>query len=203
MHSDILQRSLEIRGSIQAPSFPLEAIRIAARRAERPTRRMPVIAALIAGCSIVAIAATAQVVQQTRLRFMPSGGIVISSNSQSTQFVRGDGQIQAASERLDFHVTLPLGLPANASPLKVDVAGTSLLAITYALPNAHHLWIMLVNPRATSGSLAPAPPRHGKHIRAQFWRIGAEDVLVASDGLTPAQFASIKHAMERAAATKN
>jgi len=202
MHSDLLERSREIRGRIQAPRFPLEAIRASAIRAERPTRHVPFVAAIVAGCSIVAIAATAQIVEHARLRFMPSGGIVISSDTESSRLIHDGNAIRAASERLDFPVTLPAGLPASASPLKLDMAGTSLLAITYTLPDAHHLWITLVNPRATSGSLPPTSPRHGKNIRAQFWRIGAEDVLVASDGLTPAQFASIKQAMERAAATK-
>ena len=201
MHSDILQRSREIRGNIQAPSFPLEAIHAAASRTERPARRGPLVAAVIAGCSIVAIAATAQVVQHTQLRFMPSGGVVISSDRGSVQLIHNEDAIRAASERLDFPATLPAGLPANASPLKLDTAGTSLLTITYALPNARHLWIMLVNPRAISGSLAPSTSRRGKHIRAQFWRVGSEGVLVASDGLTSSQFAAIKRAMERAAST--
>jgi hypothetical protein len=205
MHSNLLEMSREAREHIQAPSFPLHAIRAAtARPATQPPRRQLALALLIAGISVAAIATAAEVTHQARLVFPHSGGIIVSSNGAklSSREIHTDAEVFDAAKRLDFQAVLPAGLPDGATPIKVDMAGTSLLVITYALPaqsgDGHKLWMFLANPAVLSpANAARYRSRHG--YPSQQWRVGAEQVIVVSDGLTASGFAAIKGAMLRSA----
>jgi len=199
--------SRQVRDRIEAPPFPLAAIRAATARADvRPSRRRFVAAVVLAGFSIAAIAAAAEITHQAHLTFLPSGGMVISAGSVklSQREIHTEADIREAVKQLDFQAILPAGLPEGATPVKVDMAGTGLLVITYALPASqlgpgHKLWMFLADPSTISQSAASHyGSRHGYTTRQ--WRVGAEQVIAVSNGLPASAFAAIKDAMERSAA---
>jgi hypothetical protein len=206
MHSDLLERGRALRDLIEAPAFPLAAIRAAAARpAARAPRRRTFVAVVLAGFSIAAIAAAAEVVQRAHLVFVPSGGMIVSSATKlSSREIHTDADIREAAKHLDFQAVLPAGLPDGAQPIKLDMAGTSLLTITYALPvsqdgSRHKVWIFLANPLVTSPSGVPLARYHARNgYPSEVWRVGQEQVIVVSDGMAKPGFAAIKDAMERA-----
>jgi hypothetical protein len=207
MHADLLETSRQVRERIEAPPFPLAAIRAATVRTEtRSSGRRSVVAIVLAGFSIAAIAAAAEVTHQSHLTVLPSGGIVVAAGNAklSSREIHTEAEIREAAKQLDFQATLPSGLPEGATPTKLDMGGTNLLVITYALPSSQSgrgdkLWIFLANP-ATISQADAARYRSRNGYASERWRVGAEQVIVVSNGLKSADFAAIKDAMERAAA---
>jgi len=211
MHADLLQRAQIARENIDVPTFPLASIRSAVAHAPKPTQhRRTIIASILAGLSIVAIATAAEVLQ-TRITFTPKGAMVISSNEMSPpQLNPTEADILNAASRLDFAATLPSGLPVGTTATQMNHEGSSALYIRYDLPGAerrsHHLmWIFLANPTTISGH-GPSET-YGKRVnQVQFggnqdgqFRAGSEQVIIVSNGLTSAEFAAIKASMVRAA----
>ncbi len=212
MHSDLLERSRIAREAIDVPAFPLASIRAAvARPAPAPARRRSIVAAIVASVSIVAIAAAAEVVQQTRIHFLRQGGLVVSSpDMRSAHDIHSTGEIRAAAARLGFKATIPTGLPDGTIPVRLNTGGKSYLAIDYDLPGiarrSHHmLWIFLADPQTIS-SQNVSHTSSGRVMRLkmnnemQTFRAGAEQVIIVSNGLTWSEFAAIKRAMQREAA---
>ncbi|HEY1681748.1 MAG TPA: hypothetical protein VGF98_08950 [Candidatus Tumulicola sp.] len=206
MHSDLLVMSRDARDRIEAPPFPLAAIRAATGGpVRRPSRRRSIIAIFVTGFSIAAIAAAAEVTHQAHLTFLPSGGMVVSAGTAkfSSREIHSEADIQDATKQLDFQAIIPTGLPNGATPVKIDMAGTGLLVITYALADphdgkGHKLWIFLANPATISQSaVAHYRSRHG--YATEQWRLGTEQVIVVSDGLTKSEFGAIRNATERSA----
>jgi len=210
MHYDLLERCREARERMEAPAFPLEAIRAAIRCSSQPTpRRRSISAAIIASFSILAVAAAAEVLQQTHVQFTPSGGMVISSNAKmGSRPIHTYAEIQEAARRLDFPAVLPTGLPTGTKPIRLFTAGTSMLAVTYDLAGAqrqsHLLWIFLTNRATMSGPAQRFQGRYklqaGERMLLRAWHVGKEAVLVVSNGLRDQEFGAIKRAMEHEAA---
>lgn len=206
MHSDLLERCREAREHIGVPAFPASSIRAAAGRKPQPIlRRRSVAAVLAATLSLAAIAAAAEMAQQTHVRFTPSGGMVLSSDAKSgSRPIHSTAEIQQAARRLAFPAVLPAGLPAGTQPVRLFTSGRDLIAITYNLPGierrSHHfLWVFLTDPKA----LTNAPPsgaryklRTGGRLSQAHWRVGAEEVIVVSNGLTAQELAAMKRAMQ-------
>ncbi|HVA27738.1 MAG TPA: hypothetical protein VNF68_06130 [Candidatus Baltobacteraceae bacterium] len=211
MHSDLLERGRIAREAIDVPAFPLASIRAAvAHPVPAAPRRRSLVAAIAASVSIVAIAAAAEIVQQAHIILPASGGIVISSDAKSSsRWIHTNAEVRDAAARLDFPATIPVGLPVGTRPIRLTTAGSSLLAIDYNLPGAqrrshHMLWIFLANPSsmaALHASSAGSRPLYRLRMNEdmQFFRAGAEQVIIVSNGLTLSEFAAIKRAMERAA----
>jgi hypothetical protein len=206
MHSDLYERCHALRQSIDVPPFPVHVIRHAMEKKPRAgIRRRTMAAALAATISLAAIAAAAEFVQQTHVRFTPSGGMVISSDAKSgSRTISSDGEIRQAAQHLSFHAILPAGLPPGSKPIRLFTSGTDMLAITYDLPGAqrrshHFLWVFLTDPK----SLSNAPParryrlRTGDKMSQAHWRVGAEEVIVVSNGLTAQELSAMKRAMQR------
>lgn len=207
MLSDLTHLAREARESIEIPPFPAYAIRTAAQHQPRVPRRRSAAATALAVLSLAGIAAAAAL-HGTHLTFTHSGGLVIASNVQNGSVaIHDDAPVRAAAQKLDFTAILPAGLPKGTKPAQLYTAGRSLMAVTYDLPGAqrasHHLlWIFLADPAIVSGSPSRAPKygwRTGKSMIASHWRIGPEEVIVVSNGLTQSERAAIKSAMEREA----
>jgi hypothetical protein len=210
MHSDLLERAQAARERIGVPAFPVASIRSAAARAPKPApRRRTLLAAILAGFSVVAIATAAEVLQ-THIKFTPGGGMVISSVGKgATTLNPTDDEIREAAARLDFHAIVPSGLPEGTVAKQLQ-GGSSAMDIRYDLPGAerashHMLYIFLANPATISGK-APglASPRSNRTTfaaltRAELFRVGDEQVIVVSNGLTAPELASIKASMQAAA----
>lgn len=206
MHSDLLERARVARENINVARFPLDGIRAAMSRTEqrRPRWRLP-LTALVTCLSIVAMAAAAEVVTQTHVHFMPTGGMVISSGAKSgSRSIGSDSEVRKAATHLNFEAVLPAGLPDGTKPIRLYTSGSDLMAITYDLPgtwrSSHHLlWIFLANPQTISSQTISAPRyqlRPDGHMSEARWRIGAEEVIVVSNGLTAAELEAIEHAMK-------
>lgn len=205
MHFDLHERCMAARSEITVPSFPSDAILAGANRVSQPRakrRTGPAIAAV--ALSLIAAAAAAELAQQTHVRFTRSGGFVIKSDGMSaSRTIHSEADIRQAAARLNFKAILPAGLPPGTQPVRLFTSGNDLLAVTYDLPGAerrshHFLWIFLANPDTFSN----APRKHwsqnlqtGKHMLRANWRSGAEQVIVVSNGLTPAELATMKTAM--------
>ena len=205
MHSDLIVRAAAARASFVVPEFPLEAIQARQPRVQQTSRRRWAFGSIVGISLIAAAAAATQVAYHAKLEFMPKGGIVIAADAYKTHTIHSVAEIAEAAKALDFKVTLPAGLPDNATPIKIDVAGSSIAAITYSLPNNRHLWIMLANPAALRGRFAPAAApanvsRRG--MRSDAWTVAGESVVVASNELGTEQFTAIKSAMQREAAAQ-
>jgi len=210
MHSDLSERCRIAREHIEIPPFPSFSIRAAVERATRPApRRYSFGAVALAGVSAIAIAAAAGVLQQTHVRFSPLGGLVVSSvDKMVSRPIHANAEIRQAAEHLDFPATLPEGLPDGTMPVRLLAVDKSLLVITYDLPGvqrrSHHwLSIVIANPTTMSASTASIAARYrlrsGKNMSRAHWRVGREDVITLSNGLTLPEIARIRHAMEQEA----
>lgn len=208
MHSDLLERCQTARAEINIPAFPRASIQAAAQRTpQASSRKRPIIAAAIAGFSVIAIAAAAEMAVQTHIHFTQSGGMVLSSNAKNDENrdIHSEAEVAEAAKQLNFAVTLPAGLPAGTQPIRLFRSGHDVLVVTYNLPGqwraSHHLlWIFIANPAAVAQ--APSAPRlhlqrryADPHMSSARWRAGAEEVIVVSNGLTPSELQSIKAAM--------
>jgi hypothetical protein len=208
MQFDLPERCRAARETIQVPPFPLTQIRLAADRPLPIFRRRSFGAACLAGLSAFAIAAAA-VWQQTHITFTHSGGMVIRSDAHSgSRPIHSDAEIREAAAHLDFRAILPQGLPAGTRPIRLFTSGSDVLAITYNLPGeyrrSHHmLWIFLANPSTLSGKMPQSKPYRlrtfGRSMSAAHWRVGPEEVIVVSNGLTPAELARLQRAMSPSA----
>lgn len=221
MPSNFQMRCVAARELIAVPEFPLLAIRRAAERRPRPVvpkRRSRLVAALLAGVSIVAVAAAAEIWSNTHIALTPSGGISLAwnKNSGGTPLISHptSAQIAAAVHGLNFTAELPTGLPGNAAPISM-LANRSLMMLQYNLPGAsrrsnHLLTIVIANPNAFT---APFKREHGKYEEvtlfngtaagaAVHWRIGNEEVIVPHSTITPAELAHLKNAMLAEAGTR-
>jgi hypothetical protein len=208
MHSDLLERCQTARAQIEVPQFPLASIRAAADRAiARPPHQRSIAVAIVASLSLVALAAAAEIAQQTHVHFTPSGGFVISSDAGMTwRSIHSSAQILAAARRLDFPAVLPQGLPDGTKPTSLFTSGANMLYITYNLPGAqrrshHWLSIFIADHATMMGSNASVAKRYQLNLRDSigFWRMGPEEVVIASNGLTQPELATIKRSMLQAA----
>lgn len=208
MHFDLLERCREVREHIAVPPFPSSSIRAAAEPGPQSLlRRRSIAAALAATLSVAAIAAAAEIAQQSHIRFTPSGGIVLSSDAKSgSRPISSDAEIREAAQHLDFQAILPEGLPAGTKPIRLFTSGRDLIGITYTLPGSerrshHFLWVFLTDPK----TLTNAPPatrynlRTGDRMSQAHWRVGPEEVIVVSNGLTAQELAAMKSAMQQSA----
>jgi hypothetical protein len=210
MQSDLSARCRLARELIDVPPFPLAPIRLAVERStQAPPHRKSILAIVVASFSVVAIAAAAEISQQTHVQFNPSGGLIISAGPKTkiaSRPIHSSAEIHEAARRLDFPAIVPQGLPEGTKPVRLFASGTSLLAITYDLPGVQRrshqmLWISIANRATTAASNAPAVLRHrmvrGVSMSVAHWGVGPEDVIVISNGLTDPEFAAIKRAMEQ------
>jgi hypothetical protein len=200
MHAELLECCRLAREQIAVPSFPLASIR---ERLERSApRRRSIVAAIVAGLSLVTIATAAEVLHQTHVTFPSSGGMVFSADNIRYQSIRDEAEIRTAAERLNFSAVLPAGLPEGTKPTHL-LLGTDLIGIVYDLPGEqrrlHHLlWIFLANPNTmTSADRAREHIKTGRAMTLSHWRVGPEEVIVASNGLTQLELAAIKRGMQR------
>lgn len=196
------------RARIAVPPYPRLAILARAQHASAHSpRKRSFVAAVIAGLSIVAIAAAAEVATQSHVRFTPSGGFVVSSSAKmASRRIHSDAEIREAAQQLNFAAVLPAGLPKAARPAQLFTAGKDMLAVTYDLPGPgraphHRLWVFLMNP-ATMGAYHAPLDRYRLHPRGRtyatlMWRAGSEQVIAVSNGLTPADLMRMKVAMQQ------
>lgn len=211
MPSDLHEVCRLARERIPVPAFPLESIRHAAqgRGVTRVGPKRSLIAGILAAVSIIAVAAAAEIAAtQSHIRFTPSGGMVLSSaGKMSSRTITSDSQVREAAAHLDFSAVLPAGLPPGSKPIRLATAGNDVIAVTYDLPGvwraSHHLlWIFLAN-SATMKTGAATSSRYqlrpdGRMSKA-LWRVGPEQVIVVSNGLTASELQAIKDAMQREA----
>ena len=207
MPSDLNDLCATARERIVAPPFPRAQIMTAAQRSPESNPRLHRLsAAIIAGISIIAIAAAAELATQSKIRFTPSGGMVLSSSAASSfsREIHSSEDVRQAASHLNFPAVVPSGLPAGSKPTRLYTSGPDLMAVTYDLPGAwrashHFAWIFLANPATLSGSKLPAVHytlRTDGRMSTARWRAGSEEVIVVSNGLTPGEVDTIKRAMQ-------
>lgn len=205
MHSDLHERFQAARSEMAVPDFPLERIHAGANRiAQYQPKKRKVAAIVTLALSLVAVAAAAELNVQTHVHFTKSGGFVIKSDGKNgSRLIHSDADIRAAAAQLNFRPVLPAGLPKGTQPVRLFSSGNDLLAITYNLPGAerrthHFLWIFLANPNTFANGPRKSWNRKiatPKHMLRASWRIGGEQVIVVSNGLTAAELATMKAAM--------
>lgn len=219
MKGNFMQSNFDItckcaRELLHVPAIPMDAIRTRARETERPARgrRRTLVAGLLAGLSIVAVA-TATELLGARIAFDPHGPtrVYAIGGKMVPHPTRDD--FRAAVDGMNFPVVLPVGLPPHTNATALFRIAKNALFISYDLPGAwrrsnHMLQIAVADPRiVTTGSALPAihmpmsfetggPVANG----AQLWHIGAEDVIVLSNTMTPAERTHLKNAMAAAVA---
>ncbi|MDE2480878.1 MAG: hypothetical protein KGN02_01645 [bacterium] len=200
------------REAIRVPAIPIDAIRLGAQRARRPTlnRKRSILAGLVAGISIVAVAAATELLG-ARIAFDPHGAMrVYAIGGKMVPHPTRD-DFQAAIDGVTFPVVLPVGLPSGTNATGLFRLAKSALVISYDLPGEwrrsnHVLQVAVADPRivTTSGAL-PA-----LHMPMSFetggsggalWHIGGEDVIVLNSTMTAAELAHFKNAMIAAAAS--
>lgn len=204
MRSDLDQLCNAAREHISVPAFPREAVRSAVAEHPRGTGKRTVAAALAATCVLAGAAAAAQLATQSHIRMTHSGGMVLMTSAKSGSVpISSEAQVRAASARLDFPATLPAGLPQGTRPIRLYTAGSDVMAVTYTLPGAwrasHHLlWIFLANPASMEARSFAKQPRYTLRTSGMShaaWRVGSEEVIVVSNGLTPEELQKIEAAM--------
>lgn len=199
------------REFIAVPATPLAVIRNAAvsRDAEKPqARRKELPALLLAGASVVAIAAGAAVWGGTHVSFGQNGTMQLTTTKESDNHNPTVADLRSAAQAADFPVVLPAGLPAGTTPMEMVTAGKSAIWLRYNLPGAwrasnHLLAFLLMNPRLLSATAPHVQPNHSDITlffglargHEHSWRIGGEQVVVFARSVTPAELARIKSAM--------
>ncbi|HET9028811.1 MAG TPA: hypothetical protein VFN49_01430 [Candidatus Aquilonibacter sp.] len=203
------------RESIHVPAIPIDTIRLRAPQAKRPgrDRRRGLVAGLVAGLSIVAVAAATELLG-ARIAFDPHGPMRVYalSGAMAPHPTRAD--FETATARVNFPVILPVGLPSGTKATGLFRLAKSALIISYDLPGAwrrsnHVLQIAVADPRVVTTSDA-LPAIHmpmsfetggsaGKG--GQLWHIDGEDVIVLNSTMTTNELAHLKTAMTAAAAT--
>ena len=208
MHSDLYELCATVRDGMAVPPFPRASIHASVANAAPPRRRKYVMPALVATGALLAMAAAAEVATQTHIGFTPSGGMVIESPlNGGSRAISSDAEIKEAASHLNFRAVLPAGLPEGTKATRLESLGSDAMVVYYDLPGAwrasHHLaWIFLANP-ATLGNQSSSPARYslrsGGRMSQAHWRVGAEEVIVVSNGLTAGEIDTIKQAMQREA----
>lgn len=209
MQSNVDSVCKAARERIAIPPIPLAAIRNAAAQREEPKPRKPwagSIAAMLAGSALLAAAAGAAVWSSTHVSVNPSGMFEVHARKASSRKNPTTAELRALTQRADFPVVLPTGLPAGTTLEAVSMFDSSALMLTYGLPGAwrrsdHLLPVVLANPHSVGGG---SPKNTNRSLQlligrkgsgAQQWTIGGEKVMVMSSTMTPAELARMKHAM--------
>lgn len=210
MRSDFSNLCKDARERICVPAVPLTAIRHGAGKQPVPRfgkRRKGLIAAFVAGVSIVAVAAGAEVWGGTHISFNRSGAMEIAFNRGGSPPIQNPTRedVRLATRRADFPVVLPAGLPEGTLGPVTLMSGPGVLLLQYNLPGAwrrsnHILPIILTNRQALESKFESARARYKLLIpRARIggvhWAIGQEEVFVLPSSLTPIELAHIKSAM--------
>ena len=204
MLSDLDGAFTALRERIAVPDFPKDAIVSASRQMPSNGFKRFWAPIAIAVFSAAAIAAAAELVAQTQVHFTRSGGMVVSSSSNVTnRAITSEGPIDEAASRLNFKAILPAGLPEGTKPMRLYMSGNDVMAITYDLPGAwratHHMaWVFLTNPSSIEGTLSQTAYRlrlDGR-MSSAHWRVGDEEVIVVSNGLTTDEVQRIKASMK-------
>lgn len=205
MQYDLALVCRDARAHIDVPTAPLAAIRASA--SERAPRKAGWLTALIAGISIVSVAAAAAL--GTHVVLERNGGAVITADKFVGKFKDPTAaDLQTAVRNSSFHVILPTGLP-EGSQLKSIISSNGAVMLRYDLPGAwrasHHLtWIVLANADAIGapGVARKVTLKFGPHGNPTHWRIGGEEVIVAWNNFTPSEIARMKQAMLTASTLK-
>jgi hypothetical protein len=209
MQSDLQQSCADARALIAVPAVPIVAIRNGAQRpvhAPSGGRRKWLLAALLAGVPIVAIAA-AGIWNAAHLAFGPTGELRFTSSDRlSGKQFPTSADLEAAVRQAAFAAELPTGLPAGTRPTQM-VFGPSIIVISYRLPGKwrggiRQQTVIVMDPRATNGP--PADPRQAYRLSLCCagaagrvkWLVGGEIVLLPdTKRMTPAELAHFKAAM--------
>jgi hypothetical protein len=203
------------RAGIAVPAIPLDAIRHGAQgrpAARAARRRRGVLAAAIAGLSIVAVAAAAEMFGHVQISLDPSGGaarIAFDGAGRHWLPVRNptEQDIQKAARAMNFPVTLPKGLPEGTTAMQLMAFSPGAMQITYNLPGAsrrsnHLLFVILANPKSVTPNSATPPKSAYKMefgqatgLGAERWMVGQEEVIVLKSTITAAELAHFKAVM--------
>jgi hypothetical protein len=216
MRSDLGSICQDARARIAVPPLPLAAIRAGAEcrpLPQRGRRRKGLIAAVLAGVSVAAVAAAAEVLSGTHVSVVRSRAVLVSSDRLTLTKDPSAEELRAAARQAGFPVVLPAGLPAGTKLHTLALTGSSAVLLQYDLPGAwrrsnHVLTMVLADPKtlaADPNALATAP-QHGRRgyvlelggapgRGAVRWIVGGEAVVVSPGALTPAELARIKRAM--------
>jgi len=162
MQSDLVMVCRRARALIDVPAMPLPAIRNGAESRSATNsgkRRNPIIASLLAGFSIVAVATGAEVLNGTHLWMSESGNLNMVAPEIHFKKNPTPADLGSAARQADFSVTLPAGLPQNVPPGMLMRAGSSALLLQYNLPGgwrrANHIQMVIL---AKPGSLSQSGP---------------------------------------------
>ena len=201
------------RESIAVPALPLDAIRAGAQSLPTESagrRRRGVLAAVLASCSVVAVAAAAEMFGHVQISLQPSGAMRVAFDGTGGHWapVRNptEQDLQKAARAMNFPVILPKGLPQGTVAEMLVPLGSGAMQIIYDLPGAsrrsnHLLFVTLANPKSVAPDGAK-PPRseyalefgQKKGIGAR-WMVGQEEVIVLKSTITASELARFKAAM--------
>jgi hypothetical protein len=214
MQSSFQRSCKTAREGIAVPAVPLDAIRVATQ--SRPSesagrRRRGVLAAVIASCSVVAVAAAAEMFGHVQISLQPSGTVRVAFDGTDGNWrpVRNptEQDLQKAVRAMNFAAILPTGLPKGTDASALMVLGPGAMQITYNLPGArrrsnHLLFVILANPKSVAPESAKPPKdsytmEYGQKagLGAVRWMVGQEEVIVLKSTITPAELAHFKAAM--------
>jgi hypothetical protein len=197
------------RELIAVPPTPLGAIRAAKdNRPEARKHRPVLVATLLAGASIVAAAAAAEIFS-THVSYTQPGSMHLTFDSAGDNKTDPtDADFRAVARHLNFTLVVPVGLPAGTVAKHFTRFDSDALLVSYDLPGAwrrsnHVLTVLLANKNVA------APPASAKRSKGEILMpgqhqdirgvIGNERLDLMSNTLTPAEIATIKRAMAAAA----
>jgi hypothetical protein len=202
------------REAIAVPAVPMDSIRQGAqhRPSERAgRRRRGALAATVAGLSIVAVAAAAEMLGHVQISLDPSGAARIAFDGAGGHWlpVRNptEQDINRAARAMNFPVILPTGLPQGTTAMQLMALGPGAMQITYNLPGAsrrsnHLLFVILANPKSVAPDNAAAPKGkytmefgQTKGVGAVRWMVGQEEVIVLKSTITTSELAHFKAVM--------
>jgi len=210
MQSDLYQPCAKARALIAVPAVPIVAIRAGAQRpASAPSggRRKWLLAALLAGAPIVAVAAAAGI-WNAHVSFGsgPNGEMRFTGSDRLTgkQFPTS-ADLRSAARQAAFPAALATGLPAGTRPTQM-VYGPSVILVSYRLPGKWHggirqQTVIVTDPRSVDSRPAnPGSPLAlslccGGTSRMK-WLVGGELVILPeTDRMTSAELARFRAAM--------